>query len=305
MELGPRYLYQRRLEAALEIAELHSRIGEHEAGIDLLRAMLRRGRALPPGDRARVLLRMAMLHTRRGEFARAGTLFEEGFAAARAKLSTSERLYFLNEHAAMLSMAGEHRRAVELCRSGLRFAGRRRSRAVREVALNLHATLATVALRSFDNEVLRFHFRVDPDTSATQAAITFQDGGVNDFGRAEVNEVTARGESNPPETIPAGVLLNSVVEVLPDVFIFVRGETNGDARVDISDAQRILNFLFLGGAEPTCFDAADVNDDGRLDLSDPTRLLGYLFLGDDPLPAPFPEAGVDPSADGLGCYYRD
>jgi hypothetical protein len=95
------------------------------------------------------------------------------------------------------------------------------------------------------------------------------------------------------------------VDVLPDVFIFRRGETNGDHSLDVSDAVTILGYLFLGAAPPTYFDAADANDDGALDLRDASTLLGYLLLGGEAPPPPFTEAGEDPTADALGCLFRD
>jgi hypothetical protein len=49
---------------------------------------------------------------------------------------------------------------------------------------------------------------------------------------------------------------------------FIRGDTNGDGKIDISDAIYILQFLFLGGPAPE---------------------------------ASFPDAGTDPSEDKLGC----
>jgi hypothetical protein len=82
---------------------------------------------------------------------------------------------------------------------------------------------------------------------------------------------------------------------------FVRGEVNDDDRIDLSDAVAILGHLFLGGAAPSCRQAADVNDSGAIDLSDAVYLLGHLFLGGPPPPPPFPEPGRDPTPDGLDC----
>ena len=82
---------------------------------------------------------------------------------------------------------------------------------------------------------------------------------------------------------------------------FERGNSNADARTDLSDAVYILNFLFLGGDAPPCDKAADVDDDGTLNLTDAVFLLGTLFLGGEPPPAPFGECGEDLSADALGC----
>src|SRR5262245_37361232 len=60
---------------------------------------------------------------------------------------------------------------------------------------------------------------------------------------------------------------------------FLRGNSNGDASIDISDALFSLGFLFLGSDSPPCADAADANDDGTIDISDASFTLGYLFLG--------------------------
>ena len=59
--------------------------------------------------------------------------------------------------------------------------------------------------------------------------------------------------------------------------------------------------LFAGNGEILCQDAADGNDDGRLDVADAIFVLDHLFGGGAPLPPPFPEPGVDPTVDGLGC----
>jgi hypothetical protein len=82
---------------------------------------------------------------------------------------------------------------------------------------------------------------------------------------------------------------------------FIRGEVNGDGKVDIADALRILGYLFLGAPLPACPDAADADDDGTIDITDAILLLGHLFLGAGPLPPPGPECGADPTADLLSC----
>jgi hypothetical protein len=87
----------------------------------------------------------------------------------------------------------------------------------------------------------------------------------------------------------------------PAVRTFLRGDSNQNGGLEISDAVFTLRHLFQGGPAPSCPDAADANDDGRLDVTDPVRSLNYLFRGASPLPPPFPLVGDDPSADGLGC----
>ncbi len=87
---------------------------------------------------------------------------------------------------------------------------------------------------------------------------------------------------------------------------FLRGDSNGDGKIDMGDPISLLGCLFAGGACPSCEDGADANDDGRLDMSDSIFLLAWLFLG-GPAPAdPGPqECGPDPTADKLAaCVYR-
>jgi VCBS repeat protein len=86
----------------------------------------------------------------------------------------------------------------------------------------------------------------------------------------------------------------------PPAGLFRRGEVSNDGRLDISDAVQTLLFLFGGGREPACRDAADATDDGSVDITDPIYTLNYLFLGGREIPAPGPSAcGPDETADGL------
>jgi hypothetical protein len=83
---------------------------------------------------------------------------------------------------------------------------------------------------------------------------------------------------------------------------FIRGDTNADGGVDISDGVFTLNFLFQGGPAPACDDAVDANDDGTGDLSDAVYEFNYLFLGGPQMPPPFPGCGLDPTDnDPLDC----
>jgi len=55
---------------------------------------------------------------------------------------------------------------------------------------------------------------------------------------------------------------------------------------DIADLVYLVSFMFEGGPEPPCFEAADTNGDGNpvLDITDLLALVEYMFLGGDPLP---------------------
>lgn len=84
-------------------------------------------------------------------------------------------------------------------------------------------------------------------------------------------------------------------------FPFVRGDANGDKRIDLADPIFTLNYMFREGEPPRCADAADANDDGNINIADPIFLLSYLFRKGAPPPAPFVRPGVDRGGDILGC----
>lgn len=91
---------------------------------------------------------------------------------------------------------------------------------------------------------------------------------------------------------------------LADVFEygFVRGDSNSDNVLDVSDSVHILQYLFEGTVPvPRCRDAADSNDDGRIDIADSIKILGAIFVPEETLPPPFGEPGQDPTPDDLGC----
>ncbi len=81
---------------------------------------------------------------------------------------------------------------------------------------------------------------------------------------------------------------------------FIRGDANRDSLVNIGDAVATLDWLFNSGPG-LCMDSLDANDDGSINIADAVKLLDYLFvMGSEP-PAPFPNAGTDPTADPLDC----
>jgi len=92
----------------------------------------------------------------------------------------------------------------------------------------------------------------------------------------------------------------SLVTVLQERTAFIRGDANDDGRINIADPISVLGFLFGGGPEPPCGDAADANDDGNIDIADPIKILGHLFGGEGPLPVPN-ACGVDPTWDKISC----
>jgi len=159
------------------------------------------------------------------------------------------------------------------------------------------AVLPAVATQT----VLRIELAAaEPQGNADQTAtLRFQNGLVGSGGPVDL-VITVGGQSAPVcNADRAGVTV--VFRKRADA-PFRRGDSNDDARIDISDAVATLNALFSGGPQPACRDAADGNDDGVTDISDPVFVLNFLFAGESPPPPPGSEAcGSDPTTDNLDC----
>jgi hypothetical protein len=124
--------------------------------------------------------------------------------------------------------------------------------------------------------------------------------------RATAVEVTGAGTYRYELEVEDGSGSRDTVEVSLTVLpedgsqAFRRGDADGGGGVDISDAVLVLNWLFLGGEEPSCIDAADADDSGEVDIADAVRVLNWLFSGGLEPPAPGPDAcGLDPTLDSL------
>jgi len=91
----------------------------------------------------------------------------------------------------------------------------------------------------------------------------------------------------------------------PALGYFLRGDSNGDWGVDLSDAIFTMQYLFLSGQAPVCLASADANDDESVNITDVITTLGMLFgssfaSGSYGLPGPWPIPGYD-STPGLPC----
>ena len=90
---------------------------------------------------------------------------------------------------------------------------------------------------------------------------------------------------------------------VPATALFIRGDANNDAIVDVADPIFSLHYLFLDGIGPSCLDAADADDDGLYNITDVVFTLYYVFgIGVAP-PYPFPECGLEeyPGDDDFNC----
>ena len=87
---------------------------------------------------------------------------------------------------------------------------------------------------------------------------------------------------------------------------FRRGDADGDGSLRLTDAVRILTFLFQGVEAPDCVDTADADNDNEVLLTDAVLVLAYLFQqGAAPLDPGPDVCGEDPDgddpADDLTC----
>ncbi len=60
---------------------------------------------------------------------------------------------------------------------------------------------------------------------------------------------------------------------------FIRGDTNSDDNVSLSDIVYLINYLFKQGSAPEPLHSGDANYDGNVSLSDIVYLINYLFKG--------------------------
>ncbi len=106
-----------------------------------------------------------------------------------------------------------------------------------------------------------------------------------------------------PPVLKAGLAsrLDATGSVAPPGAVFFRGDCSPDLKLNITDAVRVLNFLFIAPEEPACLAACDSDGSGGLNITDGIYLLSFLFLGGPAPPEPGPQCGLDPNPSELGC----
>ncbi len=119
------------------------------------------------------------------------------------------------------------------------------------------------------------------------------------------DEEMAVGLSNLPGRPGPHVVVRSWINCAGRVE-FIRGDADADGKTDISDAVRVLSFLFFDSTSLPCPPSGDVDDNGVLEITDPVRLLTFLFADGEPLPLPGPAAcAEDPTPDwSAACSYN-
>ena len=136
------------------------------------------------------------------------------------------------------------------------------------------------------------------------AAVADRGGGEAEVAAASAGTVVVRVEAGDGICLDASA--EHTIAFGGGAPFFHRGDANADGALNITDGIFVLNYLFLGGDEPSCLEAANANDDDSINITDGIFVLNYLFLG-GPAPAPPgpPEepCGPDPqgSPTNLGC----
>jgi 1,4-alpha-glucan branching enzyme len=122
--------------------------------------------------------------------------------------------------------------------------------------------------------------------------------GGGDFGNG--GRVTASGSPATARIkIPQMGLLVFSATPPPPRTGFLRGDSNGDRALDISDPIQMLFVLFSGVPAGDCPAAADADGDGKADITDPIYALSFLFRSGPAPAAPWPACGA--AAGGLPC----
>ncbi len=154
------------------------------------------------------------------------------------------------------------------------------------------------ALPPGDHLLASLVFRVKPGTPEGSYPVRLTDG----LGAPpRSNFLVSNGENQRPR-LENGALEVRSGETDEPAAVFLRGDANGNGKLEISDAIYLLSWQVREGPPPPCLDAADTDDDGLITRADANLVLGYLIGGLETPPAPpFPEVDADLTEDGLDC----
>jgi hypothetical protein len=110
-------------------------------------------------------------------------------------------------------------------------------------------------------------------------------------------DVSGLYEDQPAPALAEVEVIAKVAGNSEPVAYFVRGDSNCDTEVNLTDVIGIIGSLFLGGGTSCCSGAADANADLLVDLGDPIYLLNHLFRSGPSPRSPFPDCGPAPIGD--------
>jgi hypothetical protein len=66
--------------------------------------------------------------------------------------------------------------------------------------------------------------------------------------------------------------------------LYVPGDADGNAAISISDAVKIVNYIFAGGSAPSPIESGDADCNGSIAISDAVFIINYIFASGPPPP---------------------
>jgi hypothetical protein len=97
--------------------------------------------------------------------------------------------------------------------------------------------------------------------------------GTPDFATDYFFTVAVFDAQNPQKSDTVALTI-SVVE--PE---WLCGDADGNHTINISDAVRLINYIFSGGAAPNPLASGDADCNGSINISDAVKLINYIFSG--------------------------
>jgi predicted outer membrane repeat protein len=85
-------------------------------------------------------------------------------------------------------------------------------------------------------------------------------------------------QSNSP-CAPANNSCGVLIGALPVACAWGCGDIDGSGDVNVTDAVRLIYYLFVNGSVPLDLSGGDVNQDGRLNVADVVYMINYIFVG--------------------------
>ncbi|HEQ97852.1 MAG TPA: hypothetical protein ENO22_00740 [candidate division Zixibacteria bacterium] len=96
------------------------------------------------------------------------------------------------------------------------------------------------------------------------------------FGADNITEMDSAGNVLKTYYVGDGPQSADVNRIGPG---YICGDVNDDMIVNISDAVNIVNYVFIGGEEPSPLESGDSNCDGSVNISDAVWVINYIFIG--------------------------
>jgi hypothetical protein len=168
-----------------------------------------------------------------------------------------------------------------------------------ELPAGFHGTMAASGYGAAERNGNQGAFDLGLETDDAGCLLVFIGGGR--FGNPATPDIFPDTvDGGPVNRYAAGTFEYERSEGGPTGVSFIRGDTNADGNVNIADASFLLNFLFLGGREPSCASTTDGNADGAGNIADASYILNFLFLGGRDIPPPN-ACRQEPLAEPVDC----